>query len=415
MSLGSLLDICPACGSADQKLLLSLDRVPLSCAQLFNSINEARNSSDCELEIMVCDVCSHIWNCAYKPEAQTFYNDDYYSSVTESPQGRGYQDRLAKDLNLLLKTERMGVVEIGCGDGYFLSALARYCDTAVGFEPSSTYEVASKRQGIEVKNEVFRVEYVEDNLETTDLIVMRHVLEHIPAAGDMLAGLSDQFQKIEKKSYLFIEVPNIRHSLENNLFFDFYHDHIQYFSLGSLKELGYKSGWAFSHEIEGSEEFLRVVFADPSSISDGHSIHSDPGEHQSDTSTSELIASALNFARDFASWRDNLKNILENIKKNGGSIAVWGVGARGLALLAGLELPEGFFEYAIDSDKNKYGKYLPAIYLEVFPPEQLEVSPVDYVLVTSYTYFDEIWGQLYQFRKRGGKIVKVYPIPQIIS
>ena len=218
----------------------------------------------------------------------------------------------------------------------------------------------------------------------------------------------------KKKSYLFIEVPNIVHSLENNLFFDFYHDHVQYFSLSSLRVLGYNAGWKLSHEIAGSDEFLRVVFTPCGRISDEQETGWDLYEHETYPTTTESIASALNFAQNFTGWRDDLKKIHQSIKGNGGRIAVWGAGARGLAVLSGLELSEGFFEYAIDSDKNKYGKYLPATYLEVLPPEQLISDPVDCVLVTSYTYFDEICRQLHQFRKYGGKIIKVYPIPQMI-
>ena len=106
--------------------------------------------------------------------------------------------------------------------------------------------------------------------------------------------------------------------------------------------------------------------------------------------------------------------ILNSLKEDGKRIAVWGAGARGLALLAGLGMSEGFFEYAIDSDRNKHGKYLPAVYLAVRPPEQLDLDDIDCVLVTSYTFFNEIWDQLSPFRKNGGRICKVYPSPEIV-
>ncbi len=71
------------------------------------------------------------------------------------------------------------------------------------------------------------------------------------------------------------------------------------------------------------------------------------------------------------------------------------------------------YEYVVDSDPNKHGKYLPLLRRPVFSPEQLRLKPVDCVLVTSYTYFDEILAQLDWFRASGGNVIRVYPTPEV--
>lgn len=409
----NLMDFCPVCNGWDRQLLLNLDNVPYSCAQLFGSVNESKDSVHCELEITLCNDCGHIWNAAYREEFESLYNDDYHSSVTESIQGRQYQDSLAKRLSRLLGTENMEVLEIGCGDGYFLSAMSRYCASAMGFEPSSTYGIAANRLGIEVKNEIFQIGCHRANLESSDLIVMRHVLEHISGVQGMLKELS---VRSRKPSYLFIEVPNIIHSLKNNLFFDFYHDHIHYFSAESLQKLAYASGWRCSSIIDGSDEFLRIVFRNSEDMANSmlNTCKTDFSQ-DSERSIGEVKLAVSEFERQFTDWRTQLQSILRGLKSGGNRIAVWGAGARGLALLAGLGLEEGFFQYAIDSDPNKHGKYLPSVYLEVRPPDELSSDDIDCILVTSYTYFEEICINLNQFRKNGGKIVKIYPVPQVID
>ena len=86
---------CPACSGAQREPILSVDRVPASCAQLFATREQAVQAPDCRLEIVFCPGCGHVWNASHSEDPGSLYNDDYYSSVTATPQGRGYQDDLA--------------------------------------------------------------------------------------------------------------------------------------------------------------------------------------------------------------------------------------------------------------------------------------------------------------------------------
>lgn len=82
--------------------------------------------------------------------------------------------------------------------------------------------------------------------------------------------------------------------------------------------------------------------------------------------------------------------------------------------MSGLELDRESFAYVVDSDPNKHGKYLPIVHLPIYPVEQLKLDPVDSVIVTSYTYFDEILAQLGWFLSAGGKVIRVYPMPKLV-
>ena len=399
---------CPACGETQRESVLSVDRVPTSCAQLFATLERAVKAPDCRLDIQLCCDCGHIWNAAHKDEAHALYNDDYYSSVTESPQGRDYQDALAKDLDRILGLRSKTVIEIGCGDGYFLETLSSHQAKGIGFEPSATFQVANDRPGIQVRNEMFQFDSPGNSEFESDLVVMRHVLEHIPSAKDMLQSLSHQKFKGKVPSNLFIEVPNAMHALTNNLYFDFYNDHVHYFSAASLTRMAARAGWRPLEKITGTEEFLRLVFSN-----DSQNAAAPAAVEDNDQFLAEVSSSAAVFRESFTKWSKDLNHILKGLKENGGRIAVWGAGARGLSLLAGLNLPGGFFEYVIDSDTGKHGRFLPAVHLPVYPQEHLETAPVDCVMVTSYTYFNEIWTQLADFRARGGKVLKVYPEAQL--
>jgi hypothetical protein len=128
----------------------------------------------------------------------------------------------------------------------------------------------------------------------------------------------------------------------------------------------------------------------------------------------EVLSDATRFRENYHLWKEGLTGALTDLRERGMTIAAWGAGARGVALLSGLGLPDGMLEYVVDSDPNKHGKFLPSLHIPVFPTKHLEQEPVDCILVTSYTFFDEILQGLEWFREKGGKVLKIYPTPTLV-
>jgi SAM-dependent methyltransferase len=247
---------CPACGGARWDTLLEVDNAPISCAQLFQSREAAQRAYRCRLEITICRDCAHIWNAAYRPPPDSVYDEDYYSSVIVSEQAREHQVGLAKELDRLVGLKGKEVLEIGCGDGFFLQAISQLEAGAIGFEPSATFSLAATFSGVQVFNEHFDFTRSRGLHSEPDMVVMRHVLEHLPSPRQQLRSLATSCFPGAQPSHIFLEVPNAHQILKDSLFFDFYHDHIQYFSLGSLHRLLTDSGWLPATNIGPGAEFL---------------------------------------------------------------------------------------------------------------------------------------------------------------
>ncbi len=388
-----------------------MERAPVSCGKLFTSKKAAVQAGECRLEISLCMTCSHIWNTAHQDSPDTVYGDDYYSSKAVSSQAREYQQALAAELDQLVDVGGKTVLEIGCGDGLFLNSLRSLGAAAIGFEPSSTFHIAKQYPGIEVFHEQFSIANLRRAVSTVDIGVMRHVLEHLASPGGLLKSLRADFCGFRGPEFLLLEVPNVSELLSEGLYFDFYNDHIHYFSYPSLDRLLAASGWAVEARLGGDNEFLRLVSVNAGSKA-GISAPSYGPENQEERDAIKTIARG--FSQDFVQWKEQLANIIEACRHNGRQVAVWGAGSRGVALLSGLGLPGESYEYVVDSDPFKHGKYLPMTPLLIHAPEHLRRCPVDCVLVTSYTYFDEILDQLDWFRSQGGKVIRAYPIPEVV-
>ena len=388
-----------------------MERAPTSCGKLFTSKEAAVQARECRLEIIQCGTCGHIWNVAHRDSPDTVYDDDYYSSKSVSSQAREYQQNLARDLDRLVGVSGKSVLEIGCGDGFFLNSVSSLGAKAIGFEPSSTFHIAKQYPDIEVFHEQFSFAGGRKVVPRVDIAVMRHVLEHLASPGDVLNALRADSFGVPGPEFLLLEVPNVSRLLSDRLYFDFYNDHIHYFSYPSLNHLLATAGWTVLARLGDNDEFLRSVCVNLHSKAQ-QSVDSFYAENLEERDVIKAVS--RDFSHGFDLWKEQLAKIVTTILREKRKLAVWGAGSRGVALLAGLGLPGESYEYVIDSDAFKHGMYLPMIPLPIYSPEHLRRHPVDCVLVTSYTYFDEILHELDWFRSQGGKVIKAYPIPEVV-
>jgi len=405
------MDNCPGCGTGEFEPLMTVDSAPISCATLFRTKAEAAGSGSCRIEIVMCLRCSHIWNRAFQADSVTKYTGDYHSSVTQSPQARQYQKSLARELDDLVGLGGRTVMEIGCGDGFFLSELSSLGAMALGYEPSSTFDTADTISGIRVKNGYFDFDGAPGSEPSADVVIMRHVLEHLPHPIDVVRSFRSGLFQEPRPEFLFIEVPNSYQLLSEDLYFDFYNDHIQYFSTASLTSLISAAGWMPLAAMGTEREFIRMLFKNSDY---GSEPPMGQGQAIDGTDAPDVMSVALAFKKDYLAWVRRLKEVIDGQSAQGNKVAVWGAGARGISLLSGLREAGAPISYIVDSDPVKHGKYVPLANLPVYSADHLKSDPVECVLVSSYTFFNEISSQLRWFSEQGGKIIKVYPNPEVV-
>ena len=82
-----------------------------------------------------------------------------------------------------------------------------------------------------------------------DLIIIRHVLEHMTNPAEFIEQLAFAVGSIKKVCYLFAEVPCIDVALDKKRITDFFYEHFSHFTTNSFKALMNKAGTvkALSH------------------------------------------------------------------------------------------------------------------------------------------------------------------------
>ena len=297
------------------------------------------------------------------------YYEDYVMTATCSDRMQSLQ---AAQMERMMQLHKItgnapeSLIEIGCGDGSFLSHAHRYLPRVIGVEPSARFAEEARQRGFEVL-----VSFVSGDVqlttETFDCFASRQVFEHLPDPLDVLSGIR---RMLNPGAIGLIEVPNGYRALRLRRFFEFFPDHVNYYSVNSLVALASEAGFNVisCHESFGGD-YLELWLRHEPEIA--------------------LRAKELNLVREQVC--DALTCKISNLRELDHSIMIWGCGAKTLSILSAcskemLDSISGI----IDSDPHKHGRFVPNTAIQVLAPERaVELSP-DIVFVLALSYREEI-------------------------
>jgi hypothetical protein len=264
------------------------------------------------------------------------------------------------------------VIEVGCGKGDFVEMLIKdgYFDVE-GYD--AIYEGDNPKIYKRYLNEADRID--------ADVIILRHVLEHIQNPYTFL----DMLKNIFISSSIYIEVPNYDWIIESDAFFDITYEHVNYFSQKSLKALfedgNLISGLAFNNQYQYT--ISKIELLSPSFIR----TYEGPNWEY------------VNFHGLFP----KIKKTMEEIEKSIGPFGkfyIWGAATKGCMFLVHCLSKESLIKrvgFAIDINPRKQNKFLPASLVCIKSKEQFfsDVREGDLLIITNQNYEKEIMNELY--------------------
>jgi SAM-dependent methyltransferase len=352
---------CRVCEHVGLEPFLHLDRAPANISRLLPA-DELERDAPIAIDVWRCPACSMVQLGTML--AESFY-EDYVMTVSHSPTMQRYQAEQASDLVQRFELAGRRVMEVGCGDGHYLSLLDSLGADVTGLEPSAPFRRLTEQRGLPVHaGYAAALEPLPGG--PYDAIVTREVLEHVPDPIDFLSTIR---ASLTSDGVALVEVPSLEQALERGRFFDFFPDHLNYFSLGTLARALERSGFLVHEITRGMNgEYLQAI------------VRVDEGR-----SAANLDATRGAIVRD-------LRALGQRCVDDDLRLGVWGAGAKGLSVLAATQA-QGV-ALLVDSDPHKQGRYTPGSGLLVEPVERLESAPVDVVVITAMAYIDEIVTQL---------------------
>ncbi|WP_425092189.1 class I SAM-dependent methyltransferase [Tropicimonas sp. S265A] len=372
---------CPACGGSDLRDLYHLPAIPAQSVVLLETAEAAQNFPTGELTLTLCHLCGFLFNSTFDASLV-----DYAGTTEESQHFSGTFNRFAQGLAREL-TERQDLsnrftLEIGCGKGDFLTELVSQSGSrALGIDPGYIPERSAKDIAPEIRflRDYFHPAQV---AEVPDLIVCRHTLEHIadvrPFIEDMVAVTAGQ-----SRTQVMFETPDVARVLAEGAFWDIYHEHCSYFTIGSHARLLRRAGLDVSHSRLAYHGQYIIQYATP-----GQGM---PRPEEEDLA--QILALAEAFPTRVAAARRTWTNKVQSAARAGGRVAIWGGGSKGVSFLTTNSLgPE--VSHVIDINLHKQGKFMPGTGHVVSAPEALRDAPPDLVIVMNPVYLAEIRSEL---------------------
>jgi SAM-dependent methyltransferase len=365
---------CAACERYTLVAFYDGGAVPAHSCVLLDDASEAGDYPMGRMLLAHCTNCGFVQNVEFDVSLID-YGQECEESQAFSPAFNAFAAELAA--RLVTETGRASgtALEVGCGKGDFLALLSAEGMTGIGIDPGY-------RSGRQTDP---RLEFVVDTFDerythlTGDIVLTRHTLEHVPDVA-RFTRLLKASTEATPGAPLFIEVPDVVRVLRDGAFWDVYHEHCSYFSLGSLGRLLRHVGIpATSLELAFQDQYL-LALARP----DAPPIVLDAEEPV------QLIATmAESFADRTAAVIGQWRRVIGDAARAGRKPVLWGGGSKAIAFIAALGVDDAIAG-VVDINPHKQGKFLAGSGLEVIAPERLlEVEP-GLVVVMNPIYVGEI-------------------------
>jgi SAM-dependent methyltransferase len=362
---------CRICGS--DKLGLCLD-LPKSTRNISKLLKDTELSKDFPINLKVykCDICSFV---QLNQSLEDDFYDDYVMTVSHSYLMNKFQFEQAKNFVEQYGLQGVRIIEIGCGDGNFLTHLKKFAPLSIGLEPSLSFRQLAIEKGHEILSD-----YVSSDSDLPGApyhaFITREVLEHVPNPNEFLKSIS---RSLSEGAIGLVEVPCLEKALRKNRFYDFFADHLNYFSLSSLKFVLEKNGFTVLELMHGMNDEFNVAIVKKNSVN------------------------------EFAAMQKSIDSVCSSIRheisKVQGKVAVYGSGAKGLTILSNANVTVDDIEYVIDSDPHKQGLFTPVSHLPVVSPDVLLNESPDLIIITAMAYKDEIVDKLRTYYHYKGKLM----------
>jgi methylation protein EvaC len=286
------------------------------------------------------------------------------------------------------------VIEFGANDGTLVAALAQRGMRAVGIDMAPNVTQMARDRGLEVLTGAFGPGTLHELLDLAgpaDLVTGSNVFAHNESPGAILQAADGV---LAPDGVLCLEVMYAGDLLEQLQWDTLYHEHLTFYSLGTLAPLldrfGFEAIDAERIPMHGGS--LRVSAARPGRRS--------PSPRMAELTAWETSV-ALNDAAtwdDFASLsRRRIDAFAETMRRLAADATIWAYGAAGKATMWVNACNMTYLKAVVDASPLRAGKLMPGTHTPIVSPEAFKEASPDYVFASAWNYLEAIRGNEPQY------------------
>jgi hypothetical protein len=330
------------------------------------------------------------WLTCFEPEAHL---DDLAEKITRLP-GINQDSVIGaysfKDDSTLQRLKNLGYNKTWCID------------------PAQDLDITDNCANVETWQSVVtpaKSEKIRERYGAADVLVVRHVLEH----AFNLPGFI-QFIKllIKPDGYIVWEIPDCERALGAGDCTTIWEEHIFYFTSCSFKQLLYASGFGIVHYESVPYVLENSIIAIVQNTS-SEVVIPDIDKEKIDIEVNR----ARNFVETITQRRKIIRKKLEDIRRNKGSIAIFGAGHLSVAFLSLMGVAD-LIRFVVDDNPNKKGLLMPVGNLKIVGSEALYSEDISVcILGLNPENQPAVMKNNIKFAEQGGIFTTIFPSSEI--
>jgi len=407
-----LVECCQVCGGTALRPVLFLGYLP--------PVNQMRNLGDRPAEQpsypaawLHCSHCELIQLGLIVDPAVLFPPEYPYSSGTTRILRENFAGLYQECREMMSLDATSLVLDIGSNDGTLLENFRKGGHRVHGIEPTLMGNLANER-GIPTTMAFFTRDLAA-RMRTAHgpatVVTATNVFAHMEGIHEVVEGITS----LMGERGVFISESHYVIDLIKTLQYDtIYHEHLRYYSLGSLRYLLGMHGLEVFHarRIQTHGGSIRVYAARAGDRPVRESVQ----ELLKEEASRDLGGGGLEtFKRRVVQSKLELHALLLDIKRRGGRIYGIGAPSRASTLIHYAGLDDGILECVLEvRGSHKIGKYMPGTLIPVVEESRLFEDQPEYAMLLSWHITGELVPKLRQKGYRGRYIVPL-PSPAVLD
>ena len=389
---------CRLCGSSDLKDVFSLGEQYVND---FVPEDRVGKGLKAPLDMVICPKCSLLQLRHTAPQELLYSRYYWYRSGVTDTMRAALRDITSQIESLVSLAPGDVVLDIGANDGTMLATYAAKGIRRVGCEPADNLVDALKKTTEYVMHDFWDYErYMKlakgwgfGKAKVITAIGMFYDLE------DPNKFIKDAQRALADDGIFVAQLMCLAPMIEKNDLGNICHEHLEYYSLDSLKYLFENNG-------------LEMFRIEENSVNGGSyrifaRHYKGTGVAYKEKYTREDI---MAFVRRI---EDNRRRCVEFIKaevSKGKKVYVYGASTKGNVILQYYGLDRSLITAAAERSPEKWGKYTVGSWIPIVSEEDARKADPDYFLVLPWAFFDEFYKREEAWRSRGGRFI--VPLPE---
>jgi SAM-dependent methyltransferase len=357
--------------------------------------------------MVICNKCK-LLQLEHNFDANEMYGDNY-----------GYMSSLNKSMISHLKLKALSlkkrynlkvnsnILDIGSNDGTFLSFFNRKFKL-FGCDPTIKKFSKYYRKDINQLPSFFSSKIFND--KKFNLITSISMFYDLP---DPLNFAKEINSILHKDGVWHIELSYMPMMIKNRSYDTICHEHLEYYSLKSLKYLLDKAGLKIINlsfnQINGGSIEVDIVKKKSKFKECKHLINWVLKSER--LNKYNEIEKHKQFFKECQNHKILLKELLVTLKKQNKKIIGYGASTKGNVLLQYCNINSKLLDYISEVNKFKFDKYTPGSNIKIISEKEAKLKNPDYMLVLPWHFKDHIIQREQAFLKNGGKLI--FPLPDI--